>query len=218
MANSRSWASPFPRPPSPSIGFAIACHRPILGGAFSIIMQTTWCRSTFSLCRPQLSEFCSSSSSFATTVAVSFISMSPNILLPSGRRSKWSMAFPWDTAPRYLVRDRDQTYGAYFDTRVDGLGMEQVLTAPRSPWQNPFVERMISSIRRECLDHVIVLDERHLKRILRKYVDYYHSCRTHLSLEKDAPEPRRVESPAMGKVRAIPKVGGLHHHYTLRAA
>ena len=121
-------------------------------------------------------------------------------------------AFPWDTAPRYLVRDRDQTYGAYFDTRVDGLGIEQVLTAPRSPWQNPLVERMIGSIRRECLDHVIVLDERRLKRILRKYVDYYHSCRTHLSLEKDAPEPRRVESPAMGKVRAIPKVGGLHHY------
>ena len=71
---------------------------------------------------------------------------------------------------------------------------------------------MIGSIRRECLDHVIVLDERYLKRILRKYVDYYHSCRTHLSLEKDAPEPRRVESPAMGKVRAIPKVGGLHHY------
>ncbi len=77
---------------------------------------------------------------------------------------------------------------------------------------------MIGSIRRECLDHVIVLDERHLRRILRKYVDYYHSCRTHLSLEKDAPEPRRVESPAMGKVSAIPKVGGLHHHYTRRAA
>ena len=77
---------------------------------------------------------------------------------------------------------------------------------------------MIGSIRRECLDHVIVLDERHLKRILRKYVDYYHSCRTHLSLEKDAPEPRRVELPAMGKVSAIPKVGGLHHYYTRRAA
>ena len=115
-------------------------------------------------------------------------------------------------------RDRDQTYGAYFDTRADGLGIEQVLTAPRSPWQNPLVERMIGSIRRECLDHVIVLDERHLRRILRKYVDYYHSCRTHLSLEKDAPEPRRVESPAMGKVSAIPKVGGLHHYYTRRAA
>ena len=121
---------------------------------------------------------------------------------------------------RVLAQDgiETRTYGAYFDTRVDGLGIEQVLTAPRSPWQNPFVERIIGSIRRECLDHVIVLDERHLKRILRKYVDYYHSCRTHLSLEKDAPEPRRVESPAMGKVRAIPKVGGLHHYYTRHAA
>ena len=181
-------------------------------------MQTTWCRSTFSLCLPQPSEFCSSSLFFATTVAVSFISMSPIILLPSWTAQQMVNAFPWDTAPRYLVRDRDQIYGAYFDTRVDGLGMEQVLTAPRSPWQNLLVERMIGSIRRECLDHVIVLDERHLKRILRKYVDYYHSCRTHLSLEKDAPEPRRVEPPAMGKVRAIPKVGGLHHYYARRAA
>ena len=85
-------------------------------------MQTTWCRSTFHFGLPQPSEFCSSSSSFATTVAVSFISMSPNILLPSGRRSKWSMLFHGTTAPRYLVRDRDQTYGAYFDTRVDVSG------------------------------------------------------------------------------------------------
>ena len=113
-------------------------------------------------------------------------------------------AFPWDTAPRYLVRDRDQTYGAYFDSRVDGLGIEQVLTAPRSPWQNPFVERMIGSIRRECLDHVIVLDERHLKRILRKYVDYYHSCRTHLSLEKDAQQ-------ALHERRLNPEDPLVHH-------
>ena len=89
----------------------------------------------------------------------------------------------------------------------------------------PFLQRdaytlptVNSASTRECLDHVIVLDEQHLRRILRKYVDYYHSCRTHLSLEKDAPEPRRVESPAMGKVRAIPKVGGLHHHYARHAA
>ena len=95
-------------------------------------------------------------------------------------------AFPWDSAPRYLLRDRDQIYGAYFDRRVEGLGVEQVRTAPRSPWQNPFVERVIGTIRRDCLDHVIVLNERHLRRILREYVDYYHSCRTHLSLEKDA--------------------------------
>ena len=127
-------------------------------------------------------------------------------------------AFPWDTAPRYVLRDRDQIYGAYFDRRVEGLGIEQVRTAPRSPWQSPYVERVIGSIRRECLDLVIVLDERHLRRILRAYVDYYHSCRTHLSLDKDAPEPRPVENPAMGRVTAIPMVGGLHHYYTRLAA
>ena len=91
-------------------------------------------------------------------------------------------------------------------------------TAPRSPWQSPYVERVIGSIRRECLDHVIVLDERHLRRILREYVDYYHSYRTHLSLEKDAPEQRPVQWPSMGRVTAIPKVGGLHHYYSRLAA
>ena len=127
-------------------------------------------------------------------------------------------AFPWDTAPRYVLRDRDQIYGTYFDRRVEGLGIEQVRTAPRSPWQSPYVERVIGSIRRESLDHVIVLDERHLRRILRGYVDYYHSCRTHLSLEKDAPEPRTVQHPSMGRVTAVPKVGGLHHYYRRLAA
>ena len=127
-------------------------------------------------------------------------------------------AFPWDSAPRYLLRDRDQIYGAYFDRRVEDLGVEQVGTARRSPWQNPFVERVIGTIRRDCLDHWIVLDERHLRRILRENVDYYHSCRTHLSLEKDAPERRLVESPGMGRVSAIPKVRGLHHYYTRLAA
>ncbi len=120
-------------------------------------------------------------------------------------------AFPWDTAPRYVLRDRDQIYGAYFDRRVAGLGIEQVLTVPRSPWQNPFVERLIGSIRRECLDHMIILGERHLRRMLREYLDYYHSCRTHLSLVKDAPDSRPVEPSEMGKVITIPKVSGLHH-------
>ncbi|MCP4897159.1 MAG: transposase [bacterium] len=87
-------------------------------------------------------------------------------------------AFPWDTAPRYLIRDRDQIYGGYFSQCVTGLGIEQVLTAPRSPWQSPYVERVIGSIRRECLDHVIVLNEQHLRRLLREYVDYNHACRT----------------------------------------
>jgi transposase InsO family protein len=127
-------------------------------------------------------------------------------------------AFPWDSAPRYLLRDRDGIFGSYFARRVAGLGIKQVLSAPRSPWQNPFVERIIGSIRRECLDHMIILDEQHLRRILRSYFDYYHSCRTHLSLEKDAPDSRPVEPPEMGKVVDIPKVGGLHHHYTRLAA
>jgi len=127
-------------------------------------------------------------------------------------------AFPWDTAPRYMLRDRDGIYGPYFKRRVAGLDIEQVPTAPRSPWQSPYVERVIGSIRRECLDHVIVLDERHLRRILREYVDYYHSCRTHLSLEKDAPEQRPVQWPSMGRVTAMPKVGGLHHYCSRLAA
>ena len=127
-------------------------------------------------------------------------------------------AFPWDTAPRYMLRDRDGIYGRYFNRRVAGLGVEQVLTAPRSPWQSPYVERVIGSIRRECLDHVIVLDERHLRRILRDYIDYYHSCRTHLSLEKDAPKPRPIESQVIGPVTTVPKVGGLHHYCTRLAA
>jgi len=127
-------------------------------------------------------------------------------------------AFPWDSTPRYLLRGRDRIYDPSFNRRVVPLGIQQVLTAPRSPWQNPFVERLIGSLRRECFDHVIVLDERHLKRILREYIDYYHSCRTHLPREKDAPEPRLVESPTMGNVTAVPKVGGLHHYDTRLAA
>ena len=127
-------------------------------------------------------------------------------------------AFPYDTSPRYVLRDRDKIYGSEFRRRVDGMGIEQVCTAPRSPWQNPYVERIIGSIRRECLDHLIILNATHLHRILRSYLAYYHGCRTHLSLDKDAPERRAKESPEMGKVNAIPMVGGLHHRYTRRAA
>ena len=94
-------------------------------------------------------------------------------------------AFPWDTTPKYLLRDRDGIYGDTFRRRVQSMGIEEVLTAPRSPWQNAFVERVIGSIRRDCLDHVIVLNDRHLKRILTDYFHYYHRWRTHLSLEMD---------------------------------
>jgi transposase InsO family protein len=127
-------------------------------------------------------------------------------------------AFAFDTAPRYLLRDRDSIYGDTVQRRIRSLAIEEVITAPRSPWQNPFVERVIGSIRRDCLDHVIVLNERHLRRILREYFSYYHSCRTHLSLNKDPPEPRTVEPPALGNVIALPRVGGLHHRYGRMAA
>jgi len=116
------------------------------------------------------------------------------------------------------MRDRDRIYGATFRDRLAGIGIEEVLSAPRSPWQNPFVERLIGSIRRECLDHVIVLGERHLLRILATYFAYYHRSRTHLSLTKDAPESRAVMSPETGEVVELPEVGGLHHRYERRAA
>jgi putative transposase len=127
-------------------------------------------------------------------------------------------AFPDDSAPSYLLRDRDNVYGQAFRQRVKRMGIEEVLTAPQSPWQNPFAERLIGSIRRECLDHVVVLGERHLRRILTAYFAYYHRTRTHLSLEKDAPDGRPIEPPSLGAVLAIPEVGGLHHRYIRRAA
>ena len=127
-------------------------------------------------------------------------------------------AFPWDTAPRYLLRDRDKVYGIDFRMRVRSLDIEEILTAPRSPWQNPYVERIIGSIRRECLDHVIVLNERHLKRVISNYLDYYHRWRTHLSLEMDAPDPRSIQGPERGRIVEFPEVGGLHHHYERLAA
>ncbi len=94
----------------------------------------------------------------------------------------------------------------------------EVLTAPQSPWQNPFVERLIGSVRRECLDHVLVLSETHLRRILTRYFSYYHRARTHLALDKDAPDVRPVERPEAGTVVQLPEVGGLHHRYVRRAA
>ncbi len=127
-------------------------------------------------------------------------------------------AFPCDSAPRYVIRDRDKIYGVDFVRRVRAMGIEQVVTAPQSPWQNPYCERVIGTIRRDCLDHVIVLGEQHLRCILRKHLECYHGSRTHLALNKDAPELRERESPDGGKVIALPMVGGLHHRYTRRAA
>jgi putative transposase len=127
-------------------------------------------------------------------------------------------AFPWDTAPRFLMRDRDRSYGSAFSARVATMGITEVKTAPHSPWQNGHIERVIGSIRRECLDYVIVFNERHLRRVLSAYVDYYQRTRTHLSLEKDCPHTRAVHRPERGKIVALPRVGGLHHRYQRLAA
>ena len=110
-------------------------------------------------------------------------------------------AFPWDTAPRYLLRDRDAVYGVVFSSRVHSLGIREVKTAPRSPWQNPYVERLIGTLRRECLDHVVVLNETHLRRLLRDYLAYYHRVRTHLSLEKDCTGAETGGAPRPGQDR-----------------
>ena len=126
-------------------------------------------------------------------------------------------AFPWE-APKYLIRDRDAIFGGTVVALTKSMGIEEVVTAPRSPWQNPYVERLIGSIRRECLDHVIVWNETSLRRILRSYLDYYQKSRTHLALAKDAPEPRAVDGPENGRMVGIPQVGGLHHGYERRAA
>jgi transposase InsO family protein len=120
-------------------------------------------------------------------------------------------AFPWDTAPRYLVRDRDAVYGHVVRRRLRGLGIRDRPTAPRSPWQNAHVERLIGSARRECIDHVIVFGETHLCRIMSMYASYYNEARTHLSLGKDAPISRPIAR--FGRIMAEPMVGGLHHRY-----
>jgi transposase InsO family protein len=127
-------------------------------------------------------------------------------------------AFPWESAPRYLLRDRDRIFGEEFVSQVKAMGIKQVLSAPRSPWQRAYVERLIGSIRRECLDHVVVFSESSLRRTLMAYCAYYHQWRTHLSLRKDAPEARQVQPVSEGKIVEMPEVGGLHHHYERRVA
>jgi len=127
-------------------------------------------------------------------------------------------AFPWDAPPQYLLRDRDGSYGEPFPQTAEAMNIQQVLTAPRSPWQNAYVERLIGSIRRECLDHVLIFNERGLRRMLQLYFDYYERSRTHLSLQKDAPVSRPVQPAWLGRVIELPQVGGLHHRYERRVA
>jgi hypothetical protein len=127
-------------------------------------------------------------------------------------------AFPEDSVPRYLIRDRDKIYGEDIRRRVKGMGIDEVTIGPYSPWQNPLAERLVGSIRRGCLDHVIVLGEEHLRTILRSYFHYYLRSITHLSLAKDAPSPRAVQPRERGAIIEASQVGGLHHRYERRAA
>jgi transposase InsO family protein len=120
-------------------------------------------------------------------------------------------AFPWDQAPRYLVRDRDTCFSVAFERRLRAMGIRDWPITPRSPWQNCHVERLVGSIRRECLDHVVVLGERHLRRLLANYAAYYNTARTHLALNKDAPLSRPTQS--VGRIASVIWLGGLHRHY-----
>ena len=122
-------------------------------------------------------------------------------------------AFPFDSSPRYLIRDRDSIYDQQVVDTLDMLDINQVIISRRSPWQNGFCERIIGTIRRDCLDHVIVMNERHLRRILKEYLAYYHRSRTHLGLEKDTPETRAIQTQNVGPVVSEPVLGGLHHRY-----
>ena len=122
-----------------------------------------------------------------------------------------TQAYGWERTPRYLIRDRDSCYGSVFTRRLRSLGIRDHPTSPRSPWQNGYAERLIGSIRRECLDHVVVFGERHLRHVLSCYMEYYNAARTHLSLGKDTPIHRAVQ--AVGRIQARPVLGGLHHQY-----
>jgi Integrase core domain len=121
-------------------------------------------------------------------------------------------AFPWDTAPTYLVRDNDRAYGQVFLNRLRSMGIRDRPTAPTSPWQNPYVERLIGTLRRECLDHVLIFGEWHLRQLLKSYSLYYNGTRTHLGLDKDTPLPRPTQRS--GTVVSTPILSGLHHCYT----
>jgi len=146
-----------------------------------------------------------------------------HLAITSNPTAEWTArqiteAFPWDEAPRYLVRDNDRTYGHIFRHRLLAMGIHDRPTALRSPWQNGLVERVIGSLRRECLDHVITKNEKHLRRVLKSYMIYYNRSRTHLSLNKDPPIPRPASPISSGRIVAISEVGGLHHRYERVAA
>jgi putative transposase len=126
-------------------------------------------------------------------------------------RRQRNEAFPDETAPRYLLRDRDAIYGECFTGSITNMGIREVIISPTAPWRNASVERVVGSIRRECLDHVIILSEAHLCRVLRADLAYYNTARPHQSLHNNSPHPRVVQPPSGGRIIAIPQVDGLHH-------
>src|SRR3979411_25925 len=197
-ASRSTWSSDVDRPPRDGAPSCVTTHR----------TSPPW---TCSLLR-QLALICSmSSSSFdwpAETLSGSTFTSNPT--------AEWiarqiTEAFPWNEAPRYLIRDRDCVYGAAVMHRLRAMGIRDKPIAPGSPWQNGFAERLIGSIRRECVDHIVVLGEAHLRRILTKYSAYYNELRTHRSLDKDAPIHRAIQH--VGRIASVPVLGGLHHHY-----
>src|SRR3982074_3027936 len=165
---------------------------------------------TYSLLRPLASTCSMSSSSFDWSRNLVWINVTPHPTAEWIARQV-TEAFPWAEAPRYLIRDRDRVYGAAVTHRLRAMGIRDKPIAPGSPWQNGFAERLIGSIRRECVDHIVVLGEAHLRRILTKYAAYYNELRTHRSLGKDAPIHRAIQH--VGCIAAVPVLGGLHHHY-----
>lgn len=138
--------------------------------------------------------------------------------------SKWSAlqltnAFPYDSAPRFLIHDRDPKFQGAFQNRASAMNIKKIVTARKAPMMNAICERVIGTLRRECLNHCIILNERHLHRLLTEFIDgYYHTNRTHQGLNNDCPEPRAIESPENGPVLSTPILGGLHHRYTRKAA
>ena len=172
---------------------------------------------------------------FFTVPTLTFRTLYVFVILSLGRRrivhfnvtdsptAEWTslqltQAFPFDTAPRFLIRDRDGIYGKMVVGTLKAMDFQQIVTARKSPWQNGYCERVIGSIRRECLDHIVVFNAGHLRKILRQYLGYYHESRTHLGLEKDCPVSREVQGPQIGEIRSEPVLGGLHHRYFREAA
>src|SRR3989441_10674965 len=216
--NFSGWGSTSPSAPSLASCRSGAPCRLRPGGRSSPTMSAIWSPSISSRCQPRAcASSLFSSCSLTTAWRVVHFNVTEH---PTARWTAQQIvdAFPDDSAPAYLLRDRDQVCGEQFRHRVQGMRIEEVLTAPHSPWQNPFAERLIGSIRRECLDHVLVLGESHLRRILARHFSYYHRARTHLALDKDAPDVGPVELPEVGGIVEIPEVGGLHHRYVRQAA